>query len=101
MPLVASRVKVHTRRLAMGVKFVTGSLAFDSSYPTGGEAITPSTEFGLSEVYGVIFDNQLGYAFAYDYASNKVLAYTTAGAQVANETNLSALNNVKFLAWGW
>lgn len=101
MALVASGVRVHTRRLAMGVRVVTGTLAFDSSYPTGGEAITPSTAFGLSEVHGVLFGNQGGYTFAYDYVNNKVLAYTTAGTEVVNATDLSALNNVKFIALGW
>lgn len=50
------------------------SIAFDDSYPTGGEAITPNA-LGLSRIDGAIFSNGDGYAFEFDAANDKVIAY--------------------------
>lgn len=128
--------KVNTRHLT-GLRLVTGTLAFDSSYPTGGEAIS----LPLNEVKGMFIENKSGYMFEYDRINKKVKAFhpraaiantlaasvdagatsvtSTAangaiitlsgvagvaagpGAEVPNLTDLSALTDVGFLAWGW
>jgi hypothetical protein len=90
--------------LAYGMKMEMGSIAFDSSYPTGGEALA----FGFTPAI-VIAEPNLGYVFQYDYTNKKLLAYyadydaVADGAliQVANTTNLSGLTAVKYVAFGW
>lgn len=96
--------KVNTRQLT-GVRLVTGTIDFDSSYPTGGESIS----IPLNEVKGMLIENKSGYVFQYDRANKKILAYYAdcdfagdkALIEVANATSLSALTGVAFLAWGW
>ncbi len=97
-----------TPDLLMGAKNVTtGTIAFDSSYPTGGEALTPAN-IGLNYIRFIIFEPTLGYVLTYDYTNQLVLAYYydyDAGAdgaaiQVANETDLSGLTGVKWFAIG-
>lgn len=56
----------------------TFDVAFDSSYPTGGEALSLGT-LGLSEVDIVLISQKSGYILEYDYTNNKVLAYRSAG----------------------
>jgi hypothetical protein len=90
--------------LSRDMKIETGTIAFDSSYPTGGESIT----FGFTPAV-VIVESKAGYVFSYDYTNEKVLAYLAdydAAAdgvliQVGNATNLSALTDVRYVAIGW
>lgn len=89
--------------LARGGKFQVGALAFDSSYPTGGESVS----FGFSPTI-VLLQPASGYVFEYDADNGKVLAYYAdydAGAdgaliQVADETDLDAVSTV-YLAIGF
>src|SRR3990167_4115850 len=57
----------------------TATIAFDSSYPTGGETFAPK-DVGLRafETGGVDIDAKSGYTFEFDYTNNKILAYRTA-----------------------
>lgn len=86
-------------------KIVTGNIAFDSSYPTGGEALDLSAKLP-TKVAAVLFDGMGGYVPQYDYANKKVLMYE-AGAdgaaldEVADTTDLSALTTVRFVAIGY
>lgn len=87
-------------------KIQFGSLAFDSSYPTGGESMTFP---GFFNVAIVLIEPSAGYIFQYDYTNSKVLAYyadydaVADGAliQVANTTDLSALTDVRYVAIGY
>lgn len=63
--------KVNTRHLT-GLRLVTGTIDFDASYPTGGEAIS----LPLSEVNGMLIENKAGYSFEYDRVNKKVKAFT-------------------------
>lgn len=89
------------------LKILTGSVAFDSSYPTGGEAMDISAMFNSLKI--VLFESKAGYVFEYDYANKKVKAMmgnndgTADGplVEVADKTDLSALTAVKFLAVGY
>lgn len=74
------------------LKAVVADITFDSSYPTGGEDLNPST-LGLSFVRFLVSDGSEGYNLVYDYANSKLLAYgSTAGTEVANATNLSTVS---------
>lgn len=82
--------------------------AFDSSYPTGGEALAPSA-LGMARFERVIAENKSGYLFEYDYTNEKLLAYyadndgASDGAliQVADTTDLSAVTGVKLTVIGY
>lgn len=98
------------RVAAMGDKvmnFVTGTIDFDSSYPTGGEDISGIFD-QFSNCLGIVFESKDGYTFSADYSGQKVLAYWVdtstdgaAQAQVVDTTDLSSITGVRFLAWGY
>lgn len=81
-------------------------IAFDASYPTGGEPLTRA-QLGLSQVDDVIIPPKGGFIFEYDYTNQKVLVYVeeavAAGGpllEVANATDLSTLTGVRVIAVG-
>lgn len=77
-------------------------VVFDSSYPTGGESLTPS-DLGLSTVDFAIATVKVAGTGSvtnvrYDAANQKLLAYGAA-AQISNATDLSAVT-ATVVAWG-
>lgn len=91
MSVVATLVK----RFKTGNGFIAlVDLAFDESYPTGGEAITVPGLAAINEIY---FPQVSGYLFEYDKTNKKVLVYTPTGAgnahthAVALDTGVSAV----------
>lgn len=83
------RTNVTGNRLTVALK-----ITFDSSYPTGGEALD-LTEY-VSNIDTANIEVSGGYVFAYDRTNKKVLAYEagadgTALDEVANATNLSSV----------
>lgn len=56
---------------------VAGTIAWDSSYPTGGESLTPAN-IGLRTIDSLFVEARSGYQFTYDHTNQKVLAYRTA-----------------------
>lgn len=106
MALTLAKVNESPVRLGTGVMKVY-TLAFDASYPTGGEAITLA-DIGYKGLYVAIVLPRLGYVFDYDYTNNKVLAYYSdydAGAdgaliEVPDTTNLSTVTGVRAIFFG-
>lgn len=99
-------VAVTSNQVVGARRQVVGTVAFDSSYPTGGEALTPAT-LGLIAVDHINVPAKSGYTFEYDYTNKKLLAYWVdtsvdgaAQAQVVDTTNLSTLTGVRFEAFG-
>ena len=105
MPLTQANVIADTNASALGglsenVKVAVRDVTFDSSYPTGGLALTP-TDFGFKELFAVIAEPKStgGYQFVYDFATQKLLAYwgdNAGGAsgpliQVTNGTNIATV----------
>jgi len=96
------------RNVGMQLKTLVGTFDFDSSYPTNGESFDASNYFPKG-VIGIMFFPQDGYVFEYDEDNKKVKAYyadydaTSDGAliEVANETDLSSVKGVRFLALGY
>lgn len=84
-----------------------GTLAFDSSYPTNGEAVLAS-QIGLSTINQLDILPMNGYVFQYVAATAKIKVYyadydaNADGAliEVANTTDLSALTAVPYRAFG-
>jgi hypothetical protein len=60
-------------------------IAFDASYPTGGESLTPS-DLGLSEAKFVSIAGNSGYIFEYDYTNKKLKAMTPTAKQAVAAT---------------
>lgn len=59
---------------AGNVKMSFGTIAFDSSYPTGGESFTPN-DLRLKAVQMLIVEPANGYSFEVDYTNSKIKAY--------------------------
>jgi hypothetical protein len=84
-----------------GKKIGWVDITFDSSYPTGGEAIAATDIPGLVASIDVLvaFSDQAGYQFDYDTAGKTIKAYRYdydavadgAAIEVAATTNLSAV----------
>ena len=51
------------------------TVAFDSSYPTGGESFTPA-DLGMKTIDLIQIHSKSGLIFEYDYTNKKVLAYS-------------------------
>jgi hypothetical protein len=73
------------------------TVTFDSSYPTGGEALTAAA-FGLSDIQDVFVEqpNTAGIDVRYDSSAEKLVIYdedNTSGvaAEVANASNQSTV----------
>lgn len=88
----------------------TGTLAFDSSYPAGGEALS-AANIGLGLIDKIEIESKSGYVFSYDYDNGKVMVYEqtdpadAGGAniplvEVTDTTSLATLTGVKFRAVG-
>lgn len=87
---MAATVTIVKRSKYLNRKVTIADVALDNSYPTGGEAVTPS-QFGLSSIDQVIIDGGNGYRPQFDYTNNKIKVYTSAGTETTNTTDLSAL----------
>lgn len=77
-----------------GTHTVTGTLAWDSSYPTGGESY--STTLG-DNVLNIRCHPYKGYTFEPDYTNKKILAYALSvagGAAAAGTDALSVKSGV-------
>lgn len=78
---------------------VVGTVTFDNSYPTGGEAWVAETATGLSTIDYIHFTPVNGYTFQRNAAGTLLLAYVSGGTEVANLTDLSAITT-RFVAVG-
>jgi hypothetical protein len=85
---------------ARGVKICKVKLTFDSSYPTGGEALTPAMVDGFEGDIKYLWcvGDGAGYVFEWDETNGMIKAFwvdtTTDGAplaEVVNTTDLSAI----------
>ena len=104
---MALTIDVIKRGVTRSGKMVVADLDFDSSYPTGGEPLTPE-DLGLSAIDFLIAEPAAGYLFEYDHTNEKLIArhfdYDAvadgAAIQVPNTTNLSAVTGVRVIAFG-
>lgn len=90
-------------------KRVLGTLAFDNLYQTNGMSLINS-KLGLDTVNAINIFSTAGYVFEYVASTKKVKAYNVAAvagntgaaalAEVAVNTDLSAINTVAFEAFG-
>ena len=77
-----------------GYSVTRGSIAGPASYATGGFAADVETDLGIPEakILGdVIVSSDAGYPAKFVPATNKVLAYASAGVEVTAAVDLSAV----------
>jgi len=83
-----------------GMLFVTGTVTMDSSYPTGGEAVTAGQFKGGSFVRVILGASTTGIVPAWDATNKKVLAFwvdtTVDGAAMAEVTATTNLATAVF-----
>lgn len=70
------------------MKVKVASIAFDSSYSTGGELLTAAT-LGFSTVAFVVGNTNTGHDVSYDVASSKLKVHTSGGTEVTNAATLA------------
>ena len=93
--------------LARGGKIEFGTYAFDAEYATGGEALAFTAVGWKANPVVCVFEPKGGYVFEYDRTNGKVKAMgqtsNAIGAlvEIASSTDLSALSDVPYLAFGW
>ena len=100
-------VATVTKKYGIGgtATLYVGTIAFDSSYPTGGEAIDLS---GNERVEYIQCNAQGGYVFVFEQNDQKLLAYYGDNnnaadgplIEVPNTTDLSSLTAIPFIAVG-
>jgi hypothetical protein len=83
-----------------GLQIREVDITFDSSYPTGGEAIT-AANVGLHTLLGLIQVAVTGstYNFFFDSTNSKIVGWII-NAEITNTTDISAIT-AKFLAIGY
>ena len=91
--------KAPVRNIGFPLTFLTGTIDFDSSYPTGGEDFDVSDYFSKPVINVLVFPKG-GYTFEYDKDNKKVKVFD-AGTEVIDATDLSSLTGVQYLAIGW
>jgi len=86
MALTIAYDLVSPSRVGMrgGLGLLSGTIAFDSAYPTGGEELDLTDYF--DDLYLVLFENKSGLIFEYDYDNKKVLAYYPKAATTSTVT---------------
>lgn len=82
-------------------KLVMGTISFDSSYPTGGEAIAPADLGFETQIDSVVFGvPSIARLVGWDQANKKAKVYTALGTEAGNGTDQSTLVGVQFIAIG-
>jgi hypothetical protein len=108
MPLVVTFNAGPKYRRNGKQKIVKGTIAFDASYPTGGEPLTAS-QMALQVVEHMTVHPGGGYVFEVIYSSATALlikAYwqnevaASVLVEVTNTTSLAALTAIRFTAYG-
>ena len=104
---MALTITVNKRGIIGDLRYADISLAWDSSYPTGGESLTPA-DAGFDSFHVVTAHQKSGYTFEMDYTNNKLLAYyydyngasDAVAIQVANAVDLSDVTSHKVFIVG-
>lgn len=105
---MALTVTISTKSVMGNRRYHTGTLDFDSSYPTGGEPITVANVGFISEINDMTFaalGAALGYDVKFDRVNSKVMVFRTdqvddPAEEVPDTTNLSTLTGVQWTAIG-
>ena len=102
---MALSVTETTKTVFGDKRVVFAQVTFDSSYPTGGEAVAasdfPSISTAIEEV-AVLSSSPAGTeVVVYDRANAKLLVFTADGTEQGNGTDASGVDNVTLLVVGY
>jgi hypothetical protein len=86
-----SLTTTNKQYFAGGFREVIADVAFDSSYPYGGEAFAPGS-LGLSAVHKLHIEPTDGYTFEYDYTNQKIKVFSQAPAIIYEEKHTAVAN---------
>lgn len=87
---MAATIVANKRTKMLAVYVVIADITGDTSYPTGGYAITPAV-FGLTTFDFVLVPSANGYGATYNATTGKIVVYASANTEVTAATNLSAI----------
>jgi hypothetical protein len=101
MAIVATQV---AKPYSTGDRFRTiTSFALDSSYPTGGYAVT-KLQLGFAATadpeFMVELDSANGWSATFDYVNLKIVLWSAANTQVTNATDVSSVTALRALCTG-
>jgi hypothetical protein len=88
-----------------GRRFRIATIDFDTSYPTGGEAVTaanfdlPTAITGIA-LLGITDGADVVHFTTFDAENSKILCHAPGGAQIADTTDLSGVS-AKYLVIGY
>lgn len=82
----------HAQWIAGDKQFVAGEITFDSSYPTGGEAVASSISPHLEQVTSVLAFPSGAEVPVWDNANDKLLLYTADGTEATNTSDQSGVS---------
>lgn len=86
MSLTLTKTIPRTERISRNLGVFVGTIAFDSSYPTGGEDTSDITA-NFKNCLQIQFQGKSGYIFEWDKTNDKVKALTPTKAQAAVTTD--------------
>lgn len=93
MAVTITKDQPFVERISKNLGMLTGTIAFDASYPTNGESVTDITRY-FKTCLRVTCDNKSGYAFEWDKTNSKIKVFTqglTTGATAAADSTSGAL----------
>lgn len=102
---MAATITVNSVAVPGDRHFAIADVTFDSSYPTGGYAVTPAT-FGLtSSIDFLVANDAAGYNVRFDNVNSKIMLYDTgasSGAVLAETASTTDVHTVttRVLAFG-
>jgi hypothetical protein len=105
-PIIDQPTGATTPHVEGNLKVSVTNVVGDSSYPTGGSALTPAqlglnvVLFAQTETIATTGTNCASTGSAYITGTSKLQCYANTGAEVANATNLSGIT-WQIIAWGY
>lgn len=92
---MALTITVVRRDRTRNGKFVIANIQFDSSYPTGGEAlgVAEKTALGISKIdwFDAYQDASGSRRVVYDHTNDKILLYTAFNTEAADTSDQSTI----------
>lgn len=104
LAFAAPSITIEEKTVFGNKRVVFALVAFDSSYPTGGESVT-AANLGMTSIEFFLAAPRSGYTFDYNYDASNLLAYVCddssfAMIEVGNAVSLATLDSVRVMAIG-
>ncbi len=90
MALTVTKDQASVERISRNMGMLTGTIAFDSSYPTGGEALTGLSKY-FKSLLRLSVQGEAGYVFEFDRPGNKLKVLYPQGGESTTAVDGSAV----------